>query len=359
MSDDAQQLIPQRRQPKKLSKRGRTILLSVVSVVLVVALIGAWLLLRTEKSVPAGNSVTVVIQPGESTAAIGRQLAYVGVVPNSLMFRLQARFLANGKLKDGDYKFKTGMSYDAVIKKMVAGPDIVYYDVVIPEGFTAKQVARRLAARAMIPEDELMSLVTSGAPEFEKEFPFLKGAYGGSLEGYLFPKTYRIKEGTSAKAALRMMLGQFNTEIAGIDLSYAKKHGIETSGVVTIASIIEKEVKLQREYPMVASVIYNRLAKPMRLQLDSTIFYFLPEGETHITNADLFNMSPYNTYRRMGLPPGPLSNPGIEALQAAAKPSTTNYYYYILTGKDGSQTFATTYEQFLVAKKKYKEVFGK
>jgi UPF0755 protein len=356
---DAPHLIPQRRQPKKLGATGRRVLLYVLGVVLVIALVGSWLLLRTEKSVPAGKPVTVVIQPGESTAQIGRQLAYVGVVPNSLMFRLQSRFLANGKLKDGDYKFKTGSQYDAVIKKLVSGPDITYYQVVIPEGFTAKQVARRIAAKANIPEDELMSLVTSGAPQFEKEFQFLKGAYGGSLEGYLFPKTYKIKEGTSAKAAIRMMLGQFNTEFAAVDLTYAKKHGVEATGVVTIASIIEKEVKLSREYPLVSSVIYNRLAKPMRLQLDSTIFYFLPEGETHITDADLFNMNPFNTYRRMGLPPGPLANPGMAALEAAAKPSASKYYYYILTGKDGSQTFTTTYEDFLVAKKKYKEVFGK
>jgi len=359
MNDEPQHVLPQRRQPKKLGRTGRIALLSVAGMVLLVALAGSWLLLRTEKSLPKGQPVKVVIQPGESTAQIGRQLAFVGVVPNSLMFRVQARLLANGKLKDGDYKFATGMPYDIVIKKLVSGPDITYYDVVIPEGFSAKQVARRFAARANIPESELMSLVTSGAPQFEDEFPFLKGAYGGSLEGYLFPKTYRVKEGTTAKAVIRMMLGQFNTEFAGVDLSYAKRRGVTATGVVTIASIIEKEVKLKREYPIVASVIYNRLAKPMRLQLDSTIFYFLPEGETHITDADLFNMNPYNTYRRAGLPPGPLSNPGMEAIEAAAKPADTKYYYYILTGRDGSQTFTTTYADFLVAKKKYQEVFGK
>ncbi|MDP3631386.1 MAG: endolytic transglycosylase MltG, partial [Actinomycetota bacterium] len=128
--------------------------------------------------------------------------------------------------------------------------------------------------------------------------------------------------------------------------------------VVTIASILERESKLPKEFPLVSSVIYNRLAKPMRLQLCATVLYKMPEGTTRVTDADTKRESPYNTYVHDGLPVGPISNPGLAALTAAAAPAETKYYYYVLTGKDGSQTFAATYDDFLKAKKVYKDVFG-
>jgi UPF0755 protein len=346
------------RQKKPESAVGIIVVLSVAAVLLIGGIVGWWLLFRSETNVPPGGQVEVVLRPGESTAQIGRQLVYAGVVQNSLMFRLQEHFLGSGDLKPGDYSLPTAMSCSAVLKKPRSGPDIVYYDIPIPEGFTARQVAARFSARAGIPADELMSLVTSGAAEFEGKHPYLKNAYGGSLEGYLFPKTYRVKQGTSAKDVVEMMLDQFDLETAALDVTYAKSQGYDLAGVVTVASIIQREVKLSREYPTVASVIYNRLAVKMRLQLDSTVFYVTPEGITKLTNTELFNMSPYNTYRHAGLPPGPICNPGLPALQAAAKPARTKYLYYVLTSRDGSQTFATTYKDFLAAKKKFQQLFG-
>jgi UPF0755 protein len=253
----------------------------------------------------------------------------------------------------------TGSTYESVLKQLSNGPKIIYYEVAIPEGFTAKQVAARFAARANIPHDELLLLVTKGAPQFAQKYPYLEGAYGGSLEGFLFPKTYKVKKGTTATQVVEMMLDQFDAETSDLDLSAAKKRGMNLTDVVTIASILERETKLPKEYPVVASVIYNRLAQKMRLQLDSTVFYIAPEGTTSLTSSDLANPNPYNTYRHAGLPPGPICNPGLPALRAAAHPATTKYLYYVLTGKDGSQTFTTNYQDFLVAVQKYKKVFGK
>ena len=332
----------------------------VLVALLIVGGISAWtLLFRVENPVAPGKPVTLTIKRGSSARTIAEQLAKDGVVANALMFRVRARFTDNaGGLKPGQYGLTTGMPYDLVFAKLAKGPDIVYFDVTIPEGFSAVRVARRIATDTGLSEGELIRLVTTGAPGFTAKHPLLKGAQGGSLEGFLFPKTYQIRKGTSATSIVDMMLSQFDTEIARVNLTYAKSKGLSVTQVVTIASIIEREVRLSREYPLVSSVIYNRLALPMRLQLDSTVFYGLPEGTKVLTKADLARKTPYNTYARDGLPAGPICNPGIKAINAAAKPAKSKYLYYVLTSEDGSQTFATNYPDFLKAVKKYRALFG-
>ena len=354
---------PHRRRAPRKGGAGRVVgavLLLLVVAAAIAAAVGWSVLNRPAVKVASGKPIEIEIAQGSSTAAIAQQLADAGIVDNALMFRIQSRLSASdGQLKAGVYDLETGMSYDAALAKLSKGPDIVYYDVPIPEGFTAKQIAARFAARAKIPEDEITALVTKGAEEYSDLYPYLKGAYDGSLEGFLFPATYRVKEGTSAHDVVLMMLAKFDEEMSGVDLTYAKAHGLDLADVVTIASILERETKLAREYPIVASVIYNRLAKPMRLQLDSTVFYGLPTGTTTIMKVDLSNGEPHNTYSHDGLPVGPISNPGLAALQGAAAPAETDYYYYVLTGKDGSQTFTHSYDDFLKAVAVYKKVFGK
>jgi UPF0755 protein len=351
--------------PEMFSKRKEALgsrlgLISLmVAGVLIVGILGLgwWLVTRTEHPVKEGQQVEVPIPAGASTEQIGRMLADYGVINNSLMFEIKAK-LGGKSLRSGTYELATGMPDELVLDRLGKGPQIVYYDIPIPEGFTAKQVAKRFAARAGVSQDEMMSLVTSGAAQFASKHPYLANAYGDSLEGYLFPATYRIKKGTKPADIIEMMLQKFDQSTVGIDYSYAQSKGFSPSDVLTIASILEREAKLAKDRPVVASVIYNRVAAHMRLQLDSTVFYVVPEGTAKLTNADLFNMSPYNTYRHSGLPPGPICNPGTETLQAAAHPSQTKYMYYVLTSKDGSQTFTVTYKDFLVAVKKYHQVFG-
>ncbi|HEY5541554.1 MAG TPA: endolytic transglycosylase MltG [Coriobacteriia bacterium] len=343
-------------------RKGGRVGIVVVMVLAVLVLVGGtagwWMFTRTEHPTALGQQVEVRIPQGAGTEQVARMLSSYGVVDNSLMFELRAK-LAKSALRSGTYMLSTGMPYDLVLKALAAGPQVVFYDVPIPEGFTAKQVAARFAARAGVSGDEMMSLVTSGAAQFEAKHPYLAGAPGGSLEGYLFPATYRIKKGTKPAAIIEMMLDKFDSASAGLDLTYAKSKNLTLTDVVTIASILERETKLPREFPTVASVIYNRLHAHMRLQLDSTVFYIAPEGTAKLTAADLSIPSPYNTYRHAGLPAGPICNPGIEAIRAAARPSQTPYLYYVLTGKDGSQTFTVTYKDFLVAVKKYHQVFGR
>jgi UPF0755 protein len=342
---------------KRGSNRGLVALMVVAAVLVVGTAAGWWLLSRAEHPVEAGKQVEVRIPQGAGTEQIARTLSSYGIVNNSLMFGIRAK-LAKSALHPGTYQFATGMPDDLVLKRLAIGPQVTYVDVMIPEGFTAAQVARRFAARAGVSEDEMMGLVNQGASRFAAGHPYLANAAGGSLEGFLCPATYRVKKGTKSSTIIEMMLDKFDESAAKIDMTYAKSKNLTLSDVVIIASILDREAKIDREYPLVASVIYNRLHAHMRLQLCSTVLYVLPEGTTKLTNHDTFNPSPYNTYRRSGLPPGPICNPGTETMRAAANPARTKYLYYVLTGKDGSQTFAKTYAEFLAAKKKYHQVFG-
>lgn len=326
-------------------------MLVIVLLAVAGAVVGRYLLYHPEVEIAAGQPVHISVPSGATTAEIADILAAAGVVDSALMFRYRARESGvDGDLKPGEYDLATGMPYEAVLEKLSAGPPIVTIDVTIPEGFTARQVAERFAAKAGVPPEELLALVTTGAPQFVAEHPYLERAYSGSLEGFLFPATYTVKPGVTATEIVEMMLDHFDTQLSTLDLSYAQSRGLDTFDVVIIASILEREAQIPGEFPLVSSVIYNRLAKPMRLQLCATVLYTMPAGTTSLTNDDLDEDSPYNTYLHDGLPVGPISNPGMAALSAAVAPADTEYLYYVLTGADGSQTFTKTYDEFLKAK---------
>lgn len=337
--------------------------LGIIAVLAALAALAGWsVFLQPDHPVPAaGQPVKVVVERGATTPQIAESLSAAGVVPNARMFLYKVRQSgADSRLKAGTYELTTGAGYEAAISKLVAGPPkIVYYDVVIPEGFTGKKIAARFAKRAHVSEEEMLELIENGAPTFAKEHPYLKDAHGDSLEGFLFPATYRIKKGSTPEQIVEKMLDTFDERIAQVDLSYAASKNLTLTDVVTIASMIEGEAKLDKEYPLVASVVYNRLKAKMRLQLCMTVLYTLPKHKSALTNADLRTKSEYNTYLRKGLPPGPVGNPGMKTLEAAAKPKKTKYLYYVLTGKDGSHTFATNYADFLKAKQVYKEKIQK
>ncbi len=352
-----------------VEKRARTrVLRSIASglllsllVIVVSAAVGAWAVLyRVERDVPPGRPVQVEVPAGATTARIGALLARKGVVANGAMFRVQARLAAaDGKLKAGVYDLVTGMPYDLVIDRLVKGPPVEYVTVTIPEGFVVEQIAARLEKQAGIPSEETLALAKGGASEFVSGHPYLAEVYEGSLEGYLFPKTYRFVKGTTAREAIERMLDQFDKEIAQVDVEAATRRGFSLNDLVVIASMIEREAQLDEERPLVASVIMNRLGRGMRLEIDATVEYVLPGNRFRLRYRDLEIDSPYNTYRYPGLPPGPIANPGLASLKAAAAPAETRYLYYVLTGKDGSHTFATNLKDFLEAKRKSKEVFGR
>lgn len=351
-----------RLRPEERMRRRKTLLAIVVLAVLIIVIgvpiFAAYtLLLKPDVHVAAGRPVTVTVPEGAGAADIARILAEAGVVENAQMFRLRTRFDGvDGAFKPGKYDLDTRMPYEELVKRLVAGPPVAYVDVTIPEGFTIDQIAARLEEKIGIPASEFIELTKHGAERYAAERPYLRDVKTGSLEGYLFPKTYRIKEGMTADDVVHTMLDQFDTEVAQVDLGHAVSKNLTLHDVVIIASMIEREARLDEERPLVSSVIYNRLRKGMRLEIDATIEYILPGNRPRLLNKHLAIDSPYNTYRYPGLPVGPISNPGLASLKAAAQPADTPYLYYVLTGKDGSHTFCATYEEFQRAKAKSREV---
>jgi UPF0755 protein len=335
--------------------------LGLATLLIVVVALGVWaVFVRPASASRSSGPVRVTVERGASTRAIADSLAEAGIIANPNMFRLAARVSgADGKLKPGTYRLDPGSSYGSVIGQLRAGPPISTVSVTIPEGLELKEIAQRLEDRAGISADEFMSLADGGAARFADAHPYLENAYRGSLEGYLFPKTYQFVEGTTAEKAIETMLTQFDKEIADIDLADAERRGLSLEDVVTVASIIEKEARLDKERALVSSVIRNRMDRGVPLEICATIEYVLPRKKFRLTYRDLRIDTPYNSYLHRGLPPGPISNPGLESLKAAAAPADTGYFYYVLTGKDGSHTFTETRAEFLKAKQKSKEVFGR
>ena len=349
------------RRPTARSRR-RT-LTTVVGLVLALVLVGipgyaVWQLFFVPGAdVPDGAAVQLEIPAGADTADIAGILAEAGVIDNAAMFRLRARIDGvDSDLRSGVYDLTTGMTYEDVRDLLVAGPPIEYVTVTIPEGFRLEQIAARLEEQAGVPSAEFLALALGQAASFAPQHPYLAEVPNGSLEGYLFPKTYRIVRGAAPAEVIEMMLRQFDSEVAEVDLGYAASQGMSLHHIVTIASMIEREARIAEERPLVSSVIYNRLGIGMKLEIDATIEYVIQENRPRLLNSDLKVESPYNTYKYAGLPPGPIASPGLASLQAAAAPAQTDYLYYVLTGTDGSHTFCVTLEEFLVAKEKSREV---
>lgn len=333
--------------PRPASRpRGRALVVAVVCVVVAgVCGLASWsFFLRAEHPSPPGEAVQVEIKAGVTTADIAHQLASRGVIANASAMRLMVRLKqADGDLRPGVYDLTTGMGYDSVIDVLRAGPVIEYMTITVPEGWTLDQVAQRVQERTGIPATDFSRLAHTGAKRFS--FGFLESNPTDSLEGYLFPKTYRIRVGSDAEDVMRAMLAQFEKETADLDLAYAASKQVSPHDVVTIASMIERETKVQSDRPLVSSVIYNRLGRNMYLEIDATVQYVLG-GRPRLFYRDLRVNSPYNTYRYRGLPPGPIASPGLASLKAAASPADTDYLYYVLTHKDGTHTFATTKAEF-------------
>ena len=335
-------------------------LIGILLAILVISALGGWWYVFERADNPgvvAGEPVQIEIPEGAATVQIAERLSSAGVIRNANRFRLEARRAgADGMLRAGVYDLVTGLSYDQAIIELRDGPSIVYTTLAIPEGWVIEQIAERVEEKIGIPAEEFTALANGGPAEFSRSY--LGDVYQGSLEGYLFPKTYRIAEGATARDIIEMMLDQFEIEIEQIDLDAAYARGFTLHEIVTMASIIERETRVADERVLVSSVIHNRLAKGQRLEIDATIEYLLPGTRFRLTYKDLEVESPFNTYKNAGLPPGPIASPGLASLEAAAHPADTDYIYYVLTDPDGTHSFTETFEEFLREKDRSKEVFG-
>jgi UPF0755 protein len=342
---------PEQAPPEPLRRRARLTPLGKLVILLLALLVpfGAFAgyVTSVSKGSPGGAEVTVVIRPGSSASKIASQLEDAGVIRAAWLFRLYSKVKGTeGNLKPGEYVFRKNMSYGQVVTILEKGPKILITRVTIPEGKTVREVAQIMQRVAGIPASEFLAEATGGA----HGTPFVpKGSK--NLEGVLFPKTYDLKEGTTAGQVVDIMLRQFEKETATLNVeARAKALGITPYEAVIIASMIEREAKVPQDRAKIARVIYNRLARGMRLQIDATVQYgiYLETGsyKQPFLQSDYSFRSPYNTYLIDRLPPGPIAGPGLASLKAALNPADGEWLYYVLINDRGEHAFANTYAEF-------------
>jgi UPF0755 protein len=294
---------------------------------------------------PAARTV-VYIKPKTGVQDIALLLQDAGVIRSTWTFLALAYLQGSLKrLQSGEYEFTSGMSLFEILQKLESGR-VVTHQVTIPEGFTAEDIAKLLAGERLADRDRFLALVQDPMVAARLEVAAAR------LEGYLFPDTYRLTRGMSEEEIIRVMVGRFRQSVPPDFRERAARLRMDPHEVVTLASLIEKEARLNAERPVISAVFHNRLRQRMPLQSDPTAVYMVPRGPGRITASDLQRRSPYNTYLVQGLPPGPIANPGLASLQAALNPAPVNYLYFVAKN-DGSHFFSRTLEQHQQAVRVY------
>jgi len=319
---------------KKKGSGAAGFLLVLMLVVVLAGGAAAWLVFT-----PYGpeTETFVDIAPGSSAIRIGRQLEAVGVIRSRYAFDL-VRWFRHGTLHAGMYRFDHPAPVAEVYGRIARG-DVFTIALTVPEGASIFEIAARLEQAKLGTRQSFLDAARSHTDLVADLDPGAK-----SLEGYLFPDTYRFSPNVTPDQLVAAMVKRFRVAATQLGL------GENVHQVVTIASLVERETAIDAERPLVASVIENRLAKNIPLNIDPTVIYGL-EVAGHwrgaIYQSDLSHDTPYNTYLHAGLPPGPVCNPGLPSLRAAMAPPKTNYFYFVAAGTNaqGHSLFAETLDE--------------
>jgi UPF0755 protein len=289
-----------------------------------------------------GGSVRVVVPRGASFRAAAESLASHRVVGSARLFRLYASLSGRDRaIKPGTYEFARGAQYGQIVDALVSGKGLVRV-VVVPEGYELRQITPILARALEVPAESVAAAARDTALLRRLDVPT------PTLEGYLFPATYSFAPGTSARTAVRAMVERFEAAWRPEWDARLQALALRRHDVVTLASIVEREARRPEERPVIAAVYYNRLRRGMRLQADPTVQYALGAHTERVLYSDLEVDSPYNTYRRDGLPPGPIGSPGEASLAAAVAPAAVPYLFFV-AHPDGHHEFRTTFEEHTIA----------
>ncbi len=289
------------------------------------------------------KKVHVKIQEGMTTGEIAERLAEKGVISSSAKFRVLARVRGyDGKMKPGTYTFVENMNDEDVFEKLMSGEKhLVRFT--IPEGFGVKEIAERLYELDLVDKEDFLNAAENFAPyDYMKRRPDVRYA----AEGFLFPETYDIETDYSIEEILNMMAGEFDSRLTAEMRARAENMGLSIYDLTTLASLVEREVRFDEDRAIVAQVFLKRLKMDMPLQTDASLQYLLDEPKEDVTIEDTKIDSPYNTYQNAGLPPGPIANPGMAAIEAVLYPADTDYLYFV-ADRDGHNHYAYTYDEHL------------
>jgi UPF0755 protein len=294
------------------------------------------------------NAIYVDIAPGRGTRTIATQLERAGALHSRYSFEL-LRAIKGGKLIAGEYRFNQPATATEVYSRIVRG-DVYFIPLTIPEGYNIFDIAQAVEAAHLGSRDAFLSAERSQTALISDLSPNAR-----SLEGYLFPDTYRFGRHADPTQILSAMVRRFRRATAEAGLT------TDTDRIVILASLIEKEVNQDSERPLVSSVFINRIALGMPLATDPSVIYAaLLDGRYRgaIYASDLQADSPYNTYRHTGLPPGPIANPGLAALKAALSPANTDYLYFVADAQ-GHSRFSATLKEHTEQVQTYRRAIGR
>jgi len=308
---------------------------------------------RTEalwRAVGPGGERVVEVPRGAGLMAIAQGLQRQGVIRDARAFCAGLKqWGLETKLQAGFYRLSPTMSAEEIAQTIASGK-VATVRLTIPEGFTLEQIAERAAATGLCTKREFLA---AARPEAVRARGFDPKQAGfdlppKTLEGYLFPDTYALQYDWGAGEIVDAMLAQFRRSVVQGLAPDLRARDKPLHSIVTVASLIEREARIPQDRAPIASVIYNRLNRGMRLQLCATVLYALGHHKSRVLYRDLEVDSPYNTYRHAGLPPGPIASPGLASLKAALHPAQTDYLYYVAK-RDGGHVFSRTAEEHLAA----------
>jgi UPF0755 protein len=305
-----------------------------------------------DKFSPAANysgggtgSVMVEVKPGDAASDIAGTLVSKDVVKSSQAFTEAAQSDPRSRgIQVGFYQMKHKMSAKAALAVLVDPSNVAENTVTFPEGWSVKQIVAQLAKKSHFSAAQFDKVLKDpsklGLPSYAQ----------GNPEGYLFPATYQIKPNATPLSIITMMVDRFKQSADKLQLTAKSQQlGYSPHDVMTVASLIQAEARLDKDFPKVGRVIYNRLKKPMALQFDSTVHYAVGrDGKVGTSSSDRHIDSPYNTYKYTGLPPTPIMAPGEQAIDAALNPADGTWLYFVTTDPDTGETkFATSYQAHL------------
>jgi UPF0755 protein len=277
----------------------------------------------------------VEIPEGASFKDVSYLLGEKSLIMSPFWFRLLGKVQdAERKVKPGEYDLHTAMRPAEILNMLVTGK-VIKYTVLVQEGFTARQIGKLLDEARIVKEADVARLVSD--PLFIKSL----GVDGPTLEGYLFPDTYYFPRRAKAEEVVKAMVAGFRQAYTPEIQARAAFLGMTERQVVTLASIIEKETGQDEERPLISAVFHNRLKRRLPLQSDPTVIYGITNFNGNLTRADLTRRTPFNTYTRTGLPPGPIASPGSKSIIAALNPAPVDYIFFV-SKNDGTHQFSTT-----------------
>lgn len=328
-----------------------TIIIGVILLVIAGFTVGSYIILNQYGNTPISDlkrDVVVQIRPGQSFRDTIKQLHEVGLLPTPKKFNLLARIKRlDTKIQAGEYNLSPRITPNEMLNILTTGRTILY-TVTIPEGYNLYQIGELLENNGILNSRIFVEAVLDPEPVPKT------GIEGNSLEGYLFPDTYLFPKAIEADTVIKTMTNRFREVFMPEWEKRSDSIRFSLHDVVILASIVEKETGDPSERPLIASVFLNRLKQGMRLESDPTVIYGIKDFNGNLTRKDLLTYTPYNTYRIKGLPPGPISNPGLDSLKSILNPADKPHLYFV-SKNNGTHHFSRTIKEHNRAVNKYQK----